>query len=313
MTLRRVAGLAFAAGLAAVAALTALSFCGPWYYPADFVSHFRLHLAAAALILAVSLLLSGRRRAAFLAAGLVAANLLAVAPERTVPIAQAQPGDLGLTVVTFNLWEFNRDLEDAARMLAETGADIIALQEVDVPTDDVLAALRKEFPWQVECGATLRCDVALLARLPWRATGMIAPDPGHAPTLWATFELDGRVFTVVSTHFDRPHSPRHLRQINGLIESLAGLAEPVILAGDFNATPWSHAMTRLTAGSGLRLLSGLRPTWPARLGLPQLPLDHVLVSPGVRNLGVSLGRYAGSDHLPVIARLAIGGSTATRR
>jgi endonuclease/exonuclease/phosphatase (EEP) superfamily protein YafD len=56
-------------------------------------------------------------------------------------------------------------------------------------------------------------------------------------------------------------------------------------------------------------MAGLRPTWPAALGIAQLPIDHVLVSDGVRNLGVRRGPFAGSDHLPVIARVAIGAPT----
>jgi endonuclease/exonuclease/phosphatase (EEP) superfamily protein YafD len=309
MTLRRVASFAFGAALAAVAALTALSFCGAWYYPADLFSHFRLHLAAAALILTICLLLAGPRRAALLVIALVAINLLAVAPVRTVPVAQARPGDLALTIVTFNIWGRNGGLKAVARMLEATAADIVLLQEVGPQADGLLAALASAYPWRHDCRRVKWCDVAILSRAPWVETGTVAPTSDQASFLWARFERGGKSFTVATTHLNRPPWPIHLRQIDSVARAVARLSGPVILAGDFNAAPWSHAIGRLIENSGLAPLAGLRPTWPAALGLAQLPIDHVLVSDGVRNLGAKRGPFAGSDHLPVIARLAIGAPT----
>jgi endonuclease/exonuclease/phosphatase (EEP) superfamily protein YafD len=124
--------------------------------------------------------------------------------------------------------------------------------------------------------------------------------------IWARFTRDGRAFTVAGTHLDRPPTRRHLRQIASLPAMVASLEAPIVLVGDFNATPWSYALTRVIGETGLAPLAGLRPTWPAHLGWPQLPIDHVLVSGEWRLLSAERGPYAGSDHRPVIARLALG-------
>ena len=105
-----------------------------------------------------------------------------------------------------------------------------------------------------------------------------------------------------------PTSPtRHTGAQVGQAETLgswvADHPHPVILVGDFNSTPWSHVMTRLRRKAGLNILSGIRPSWPATLGISLMPIDHILVSPDIINLGVGRGPYLGSDHLPIIARL----------
>lgn len=313
MTLRRGVVRGLGVGLATVAAFTALSFCGPFFYPADLFSHFRLHFAGAALVLAAACTLLGLRGSMLLAAGLVAANFLAATPVRSVPVAGAEPGDVGLTLATFNLWGRNDDLDAALRMLRATGADVILLQEVGPRADRLLAELGSVYPWRHDCRRVPYCDLAIFSKRPWVQTGSVRPTMNQPSMLWARFELDGKGFTIATTHLNRPPWPIHLRQIDGLIPNLARLSGPVVLGGDFNATSWSYAITRLIEASGLAPLAGLRPTWPATFGLPQLPIDHVLVSETVRNLGAVRGPFAGSDHLAVIARLAIGDQSSIRR
>ena len=56
---------------------------------------------------------------------------------------------------------------------------------------------------------------------------------------------------------------------------------------------------------GLELASGVA-TWPATLGLPQIAIDHVMVSQGLRIVKKArIGSPAGSDHYPVIAEIAV--------
>jgi endonuclease/exonuclease/phosphatase (EEP) superfamily protein YafD len=48
------------------------------------------------------------------------------------------------------------------------------------------------------------------------------------------------------------------------------------------------------------------PTWPAAAGLPQIAIDHIFISPGIRLLEAArIGEAAGSDHYPVTARIAV--------
>ena len=81
--------------------------------------------------------------------------------------------------------------------------------------------------------------------------------------------------------------------------------KPLIVIGDFNATPFSRAYQQLTSG---RLRSahrdvgrGYATTWPnGKQWLPPIRIDHALLSPRVECLDIFEGRGAGSDHRPLI-------------
>jgi endonuclease/exonuclease/phosphatase (EEP) superfamily protein YafD len=82
---------------------------------------------------------------------------------------------------------------------------------------------------------------------------------------------------------------------------------PTIVIGDFNAAPWTQPLRGLFAQTELRALSrwpmltftSIYP-WPLRI-----PIDHVLIGPGIAVESVKLGAAYGSDHLPLIARLRL--------
>jgi endonuclease/exonuclease/phosphatase (EEP) superfamily protein YafD len=86
---------------------------------------------------------------------------------------------------------------------------------------------------------------------------------------------------------------------------LAASGLPVVMAGDFNATPWSAGWS-VVQQAGLSRATPLRPTWPAHAGIPALiPIDHIAASAHwvVRNS--RRGPAIGSDHFPVEAVLAL--------
>jgi endonuclease/exonuclease/phosphatase family metal-dependent hydrolase len=61
----------------------------------------------------------------------------------------------------------------------------------------------------------------------------------------------------------------------------------------------------LQDGANLTRLTYL-PSWPSRLGLPQIAIDHIFVSAGLEPLEAAvIGEPAGSDHYPVSARIAV--------
>ena len=82
-----------------------------------------------------------------------------------------------------------------------------------------------------------------------------------------------------------------------------------VVAGDLNATPWSHPFRRLLADGRLHNSQrgyGLELTFPAHATpLLQVSIDHVLYSDGFRVVDRRLGPALGSDHFPVVVDLAL--------
>ena len=63
---------------------------------------------------------------------------------------------------------------------------------------------------------------------------------------------DGKPFSVITTHMDWPIPiTRQHEQLSALSAVVDKIEGPMILAGDFNSTPWSYALREFVARNGL--------------------------------------------------------------
>jgi endonuclease/exonuclease/phosphatase (EEP) superfamily protein YafD len=114
---------------------------------------------------------------------------------------------------------------------------------------------------------------------------------------------------ITSTHPPSPGDPglradrdRQLADISAGID----LDRPYIVAGDFNATPWSAAYETVPgARAGDPRFEG---TFPAFLGALGLPIDHIKFGGGLVLVDYRAGPDIGSDHLPLVATFALPGN-----
>ena len=85
----------------------------------------------------------------------------------------------------------------------------------------------------------------------------------------------------------------------------------LIVAGDFNSTPWSFSLRRQDAWFGLKRRTRALFTFPVRTyskykltsPFPLLPLDQIYAGTDWKTVRVTRGARVGSDHLPTIAVL----------
>ncbi len=232
-----------------------------------------------------------------------------------------------LRVMTYNIrhargGDGRVDLERVARVIEAAAVDLVALQEVDVgrarsggeDQAQRLAArlgMTAAFAPCIEHGPGEQYGIATLARLPVVASDLLrlpaessrrrgqAPEPRCALVVRVAWPAADGDVTFVNTHLSI-HGRERAGQVAAL---LAALDTEVVVAGDFNLTPWSapyRAFTRQfrAAAPGAR-------TWPARLAVA--PIDHIFVRGPLRV--VRAGAFTGgparqaSDHLPVVAEL----------
>ena len=221
----------------------------------------------------------------------------------------------GLTVLALNTWHVHDDARRLERYLAAGPADVIVLSEIGPDKRDVLPKLKAAYPYQVDCAEQWQCSLALLSRVPLEAAGVgsIASDRKDMPAfVWAKL---GASMTIIGTHLHRPSRDPwlHERQVSAIGDLVRHIDGPVVLAGDLNTSPWSNAFRKLRAATGLAPASILMPTWPAwPLALPQVALDHILVSPELVVAAAGTGPAVGSDHLPVWAQIELRPDTLER-
>lgn len=298
--------LLIAVALATLAVPVLAGLMGAMHPALDSLAHFRLHLTVLlALGLGVTWWMNDRW------VRLSAAAVIVLALAATLPhlpgldrLTSAKAEGEKLTIVQLNLRFDNEDTDRALTAIQEHPSDFVLLQEVTATTEPVLKALKASHPFQLSCRFASVGSVAIASRHPFVSTVMQKCIRAYGFAS-ARFSVDGHELTVGSFHSYWPWPFRQSEQISMLSEHFEQMASPVLIAGDFNAAPWSHAVKRVAKLSNTEAAGGLISTWSPSLGNWRLPrpfgltIDNTLFSEELSLKRRWAGEEAGSDHLPI--------------
>jgi endonuclease/exonuclease/phosphatase family metal-dependent hydrolase len=241
-----------------------------------------------------------------------------------------------LRIMTYNVhscigMDGKLSAERVARVIARTNPDVVALQELDVgrartgSMDQAhLIARYLEMDFHFHPAMHLeeeRYGDAILTHLPLRlvkagALPGLADKPKLEPrgALWVAIDLHGTDVQVINTHFGLLPRER-MAQAEALIgdEWLANeqCRAPVILCGDFNASPSSPVCRLLRAHLNDAQLEAEqhRPKKTFSGRFPTARIDHIFIDPELEVSGIEVPRselvQVASDHLPLIADVRI--------
>jgi endonuclease/exonuclease/phosphatase (EEP) superfamily protein YafD len=303
----------------ALAALMALG--GRFSDRLDVLAQFSLVWLIGGLVCGLVWLIDGRNNNERATGILAAVTLLALTPLLLPEMARglfaqrvAAQGET-LKLVQFNLFKNNPDPGRAVAWILAQDADVVLLEEVVESSQGVPLALKARYPYQVSCQDDLPCSTMVLAKRPPLAQGRLGmPEPGrYLSAAWMTLPSSGGGFTVVAAHMTWPLPVGPQRWMNRhLAEAVRRFPhDSLIVGGDFNSTPWSHALRRLDGWLGLERRTHGLATWPAaplpRIGVslpaPLLAIDQVYAGKGWKTVSVKRGPRLGSDHFPVVVVL----------
>jgi len=263
---------------------------------------------------ALGALLARRWLLALAAAVLAAAHLAWVWPSLppAEPVSSTARLAPTMTVMSFNVGGDRVDVAGLGRLVQRERPDVLVLLELEPGTATGLEAqpVLASYPHRLLRPAEAALDGAgIYSRLPLGDPAVLGTMPA------ATVVVGSQRVRVQAVHVAPPLEdlvPRWLAELEAL-RTLADRSEaagtPLVLAGDFNAGRHHPAFRRLL-DAGLRDAHDARGrgpvrTWPAGGPVPLLHLDHVLVSDGLAVLAVTEGPALGSDHVPVVADLAV--------
>jgi len=241
------------------------------------------------------------------AAGAGAATLLlAFPPCPTVGVPAGGPAGPELVrVAQMNVLQPNDDHDAVIAAAIATDADVISFQEVSpVWAEKLLRGLSDEYPFSHIVPGNTCYGIAMFSRLPFARIGTVHLH--RRPMLLAEVETLTGPVRLLSVHATSPGSWAEFRERNAQLDELTSLVNdspmPVVLFGDLNTVSWDRALRRLCRRTGLREHpDGARATWPSIAGLALIPLDHVLVTPGLAVDTVGIFPIPGSDHRGVTA------------
>jgi endonuclease/exonuclease/phosphatase (EEP) superfamily protein YafD len=237
-----------------------------------------------------------------------------------------------LTVMTYNIGNGRATPEQLVRLLLACQAEVVTLQEVsDGQAEALRMGLGEKYPHQALYPGGF-AGKAVLSRFPIRRAELL-PLGDERPDLFTELALDGSKLAVISAHPPPPRPGRNGVRFSastwGEIQALAKLArasDPCLLMGDFNLVP-SRSEYAFIRSQGLQDTfaecgRGRGATLPRRIGpwkrflwlnnllrwvplIPSLRVDYIWCSPGVTPLEAWVAGDAGSDHLPLLGRVAV--------
>lgn len=292
-SIRGFAALVAAAGIT----VTLASFYGGAHEAFDTVAAFRVQLVIGLAALLVFALVFSAMTARYLSLiGLVIATAaLTPALAGREPVARSD-----MRAYSHNLRHDNPTPGRAEQAIRASQADIVLLQEVSETNRPIFESLARDFPTRVLCDFGRIGGVAVLSRHRMIGAPGCAPGEGIG---WARLDTPEGPVTAVSIHLPWPWPyGDQTRQAQRVAEILAGLEEPVLIAGDFSNAAWSHAVGQVRRATGTRATPGLRLTFQREIFWPGLPLDHVLVSEDLVAASRMLDRF-GSDHRALLTEL----------
>jgi endonuclease/exonuclease/phosphatase (EEP) superfamily protein YafD len=218
-----------------------------------------------------------------------------------------------LKLIQFNLWAENHAPAATAAWILRQKADVVIVEESGGAAWPILRALKSAYPYRNICRAKYGCDTRIYSRWPIiDERGLHGDDEGPIAT-WATLHHPRGDFTVVGNHFAWPvPAGRWQAQSRMLRAEIARFPEDsLIVAGDFNSTPWSWGLRRQDKALGLERRTRALASWPtgefsrvASAPFPILPIDHVYAGKAWKTVKVERGPSLGSDHRPVVVTLA---------
>ncbi|MFD8602037.1 endonuclease [Streptomyces sp. TSRI0445] len=219
-------------------------------------------------------------------------------------------GGRELVVVQHNVSDENRDPAGTARALADSGADLVALEELVDPQLAVYEkALAAGYPHHV-----VRGTVGLWSKHPLSGEQVVDIKPRSIEEGWSR----GLRAVVRSPYGDVAAYVAHLPSVRVGVGGLASQrrdesaallgraiagesVEPVILLGDLNGVVEDRGLRPLTSQLALAE-SGFAFSFPA--AFPLARIDQVMARSAtvghIRTLPAT-----GSDHLPVVARVTL--------
>lgn len=233
------------------------------------------------------------------------------------------PTQHALSVASYNIHkgvgsDGRRDLARTAAVIAEIGADILALQEVDTRFGTRTGLLDLD---------SIRRDLGLIA-VPldgvgeahgWHGNLLLVRNalvrevhqlilPGLEPrgALVTDLVIAGQPLRVVNAHLELLPSSR-VAQARALLDNIGAQDKrPILLMGDLNE--WRGEGAAFQSLGTHFTIAPPRPSFPSRY--PLLPLDRMMVSPRGELLDIAthdspLSRRA-PDHLPIKAKLRFG-------
>ncbi len=237
-----------------------------------------------------------------------AACLFTVAPFDAVIGCGSNEADDAITIMTANVESRGGQPDAIAANIAAADPDVVVLQEAGGRFLEAISDQPELEPWTARSNELPDARNGTVIWSKWPLSDVRFDDLEVRSWVRAVVESPEGRFTVAGLHAASPSTSEDLALWHDHFARLNDMPtdEPMIMAGDFNATEDHRPFRRLLdqGWTDVHDNKGCGPdlTWPADgLPMPVMRLDHILVTDDFEVLSTEIGDPGGSDHHPVIS------------
>lgn len=272
----------------------------------------RFHIVLPMLLLSALMLVQGARiRAVLLLAAILFSTgqgAMHIYNQQKSRWDLAAPVDADpVRVLSYNILAGNRRASDAVDYIIDSAPDIAVIMEAP-GIQSYFSRLAEHYPYRAGCDDRATCDLAIFSRTPISRTIVEQLEFNRERLILIETEIRGRPLTVVGAHLTKPYfdgsASAELRKISRYLLWPEG---PVVLAGDFNAAPWSDDIRMFLDRSDLVAAPFPYPaTWPVRTGPLGLPIDNIFTKGGAIIQSIeAMSDPIGSNHRGLVADIGL--------
>lgn len=290
-----------------------LGFFGALHPALDTFAHFRLHLGVC-LLIAFCVLIFTRHKKIAITALLTSMIALYHSKDGTTWSAKRLPADGRQNVYSLlhlNLLWDHPNKTPVIDAILEQDPDLISLSEASSGWARHLQKLNTRWPHLFVCPEDgPRGGVRIYSKWPMSLENDYCGVYGTFGKTSVTTPSGAKI-AVGSLHLRWPWPASGPRQLKALIPDLEKLETDALIAGDFNATTWSHTVTRFAEAGKLAIVPGIGSTWlfeefPGNIAkYAGLPIDNVMHKGTVKVLSADRLPHVESDHFPILVRFQI--------
>jgi endonuclease/exonuclease/phosphatase (EEP) superfamily protein YafD len=213
------------------------------------------------------------------------------------------------SVVFSNINSRNNSQEQLIKFVSKTDPDFLLMAEVSPTWKQTLTEVSEKYPFQKILAFKNNFGLAIFSKYELDSYNVYLDKENLIPTLFVKTKINNRLLNLVVLHSFPPLGSygtlirdQYLKSMATQIRKLEG---PTLVCGDFNTTPWTYAYKDFLRESELQSIRGSKHagSWPTILPLLRLPLDHCF-SKSLKANYYALGSDVGSDHLPIVVRMA---------
>ena len=310
----------------AILLATALSNLAVWYdqyteLPVE-LSVAVPYVAAVSVAFLIFIILVKTRNKTWGGAALVVASVNAIAAlSLFLPVwIRAQPPSVVarergqvVRVMTANLWTNYGAIPDFLELVETEQPDFLFIQEGYDPWRTVLERELTGYARIAGCAYRHTCNSVIYSR--WTGHRLIEGDgKGYAAAeVWREGKPGARRLILAGVHLSRSNPERTREELEDLSRGIGGLEGALLIAGDFNMSPWDRRIRGIEKAYGVRLQSGLGRSWPTNsrldiqrewIPLPGVSIDHVFADRHYTRVGEPRRFDFGSDHFAIVVDVA---------